>query len=118
MSLRDKAIDDRSNTIRIQYATESQAPSSITIDNLIFRLLDKQVGDAKVWLKDKAKEKRAELLKEAHEMSKEKLLFKEVAGIRTEMTPDEFIRGKISASVRESAIMEIAKENLITQIEM
>lgn len=118
MSLRSKPINDRSNTIRIQYATESQAPSSITIDDLIFRLLDKQVGDAKVWLKDKAKEKRAELLKEAHEMSKEKLLFKEVDGIRTEMTPDEFIRGKISASVRESAIMEIAKENLITQIEM
>lgn len=116
MSLRSKAINDRSNTIRIQYATESQAPSSITIDDLIFRLLDKQVGDAKVWLKDKAKEKRAELLKEANEMSKEKLLFKEVAGIRTEMTPDEFIRGKISASVRESAIMEIAKETLLTQI--
>lgn len=118
MSLRNKPIDDRSNTIRIQYATESQAPSSITIDNLIFKLLDKQVGDAKIWLKDKAKEKRAELLREAHEMSKEKLLFKEVAGVRTEMTPDEFIRGKISASVRESAIMEIAKESLITQIDM
>lgn len=34
--LRSKKIEDRSNTIRIQYTTESQAPSSITIDELIF----------------------------------------------------------------------------------
>lgn len=116
--LRTKAIEDRSNTIRIQYTTESQAPSSITIDELIFKLLEKQVGDAKSWLKEKAKEKRAELLKEANEMSKEKALVKKVSGELVQITPDEFVRGKVSASVRESAIMEIAKETLITQINL
>jgi hypothetical protein len=115
---RTKAIEDRSNTIRIQYTTETQAPSSITIDELIYKLLEKQVGDAKTWLKDKAKERRAELLKEATELSKEKALVKRVAGNLVQITPDDFVRGKVSASVRESAILEIAKESLITQINL
>lgn len=118
MTTRKKAIEDRSNTIRVQYTTESQAPSSITIEEIIYKLLEKQVGDAKSWLKEKAKEKRSELLKEATDYSKEHQLVKRVSGNLVEITPDEFVRGKVSASVRESAILEIAKESLISQIDI
>lgn len=116
MTTKKKAIEDRSNTIRVQYTTEDQIPSSITIEGLIFQLLEKQVGDAKSWLKGKAKEKRSELLREATQISKGSPLVKKVSGKLVEITPDEYVRGKVSASVRESAIMEIAKESLISQI--
>lgn len=116
--LKNKPIEDCSNTIRVQYTADNQAPSSITIDELLFKLLEKQVVDVKGWLKEKAREKRAELLKEANELAKTKSLYKKVGKDLVEITPDEFIRGKVSAAVRESVILEIAKESLITQIKV
>lgn len=111
----NKQIEDRSNSIRIQYNTEDRVPSSITIDPKIFGLLEAKFGDAKGWLQNKAKEKRSELLREANKLAEEKQLYKRVNGQRVEITPEEFIRGKISASVREDAIDQIAEASLVAK---
>ena len=111
-----KSIDDRSNSVRIQYSTEDKIPSSITIDPTIFKLLNAQFGNGKEWLQNKAKEKRAELLREATKLSEEKQLFKrDNKGRSVAITPEEFIRGKISAAVRDEALTEIAKPELVAK---
>ncbi len=111
-----KSVDDRSNSIRIQYNTEDRVPSSITIDPKIYSLLDAKFNDAKSWLQSKAKEKRSELLREATKLASENKLYKRVKGLRMEITPEEFIRGKISAAVREEAIDEIAEASLVRKV--
>lgn len=113
---KSKSIEDRSNSVRIQYSTEDKVPSSITIDPKIFKLLGAQFGDAKQWLQNKAKEKRSELLREATQLAGEKMLFKRDArGNTIQITPEEFIRGKISAAVRDEALDEIAKPELVAK---
>jgi hypothetical protein len=112
----NKAIEDRSNSIRIQYNTEDRVPSSITIDPKIYGLLEAKFGDAKGWLQNKAKEKRSELLREATKLAENRELFKRVKGERVSITPEEYIRGKISASVREDAIDQIAEASLVAKV--
>jgi len=111
-----KAIEDRSNSVRVQYSTEDKVPSSITIDPTIFKFLTAQFGDAKQWLQNKAKEKRSELLREANKLAEKNMLFKrDSRGNMVEITPEEFIRGKISAAVRDDAINQIAKPELVAK---
>jgi hypothetical protein len=116
---KDKSIDDRSNSVRIQYSTEDKVPSSITIDPMIYKLLNAQFGNGKEWLQNKAKEKRAELLREATRLSESQQLFKrDGKGKSVAITPEEFIRGKISAAVRDEALTEIAKPELLAKSNM
>lgn len=112
-----KSIDDRSNMIRIPYNTEDKSPSSITIDETTFLLIQAQFGQAKEWFKDAARQKRSELLKHAEELAAQNTLYKsDNHGNKQEITPDEFIRGKISAAVREEAIMAIANPELLAKL--
>jgi hypothetical protein len=112
----NKNLEDRNNMIRIQYDTEDKVPSSITIDPTTYNLINAQVGEAKKWFKETARAKRSSLLRQAEELASDNKLFKrDSAGVERAISPEEFIRGKISAAVRDEAIKAIARPELLAK---
>lgn len=97
-----------SNMKRIQYTTSDSSASSLTIDETIFYALDKKMGDANKWCKDKAREVRFELEQEAKELQRKgKLTTIDSLGNKKDMEISEYIRGKVSNGVRLAAHLEV-----------
>lgn len=97
-----------SNMRRIQYTTEGDTASSLTIDETIFSALNKKSGDANKWCKNKAREVRMHLIEEAKELQENGLLIKVNSnGNTSKMEIDEYVRGKVSNGVRYAAHLEI-----------
>jgi len=97
-----------SNMKRIQYTTSDSSASSLTIDETIFYALDKKMGDANKWCKEKAREVRAELEEEAKELQAQGRLIKiDNLGNKKDMEIPEYIRGKVSNGVRLAAHLEV-----------
>lgn len=93
---------------RIQYTKPDKSGSSLTIDPTIFNALEAKTGNAKKWCQSKVLDVINELEIEAAELKKNGLLIKlDNLGNRSQMTEDEYIRGKISAGVRRAATLEV-----------
>ena len=93
---------------RIQYTLADKTASSLTIDECIFRALDKKMGDANKWCKEKALEVRAQLEEEAQEKKANGSLIKsDTFGNPSEMLISEYVKGKVSSGVRLAAITEV-----------
>jgi len=107
--------NDRNNMIRIQYSTHDKVPSSLTVDPTLYELLNREMkGGAKKWIQIQAADMRQTLLMKAEKLKTEGRLYKfDKDGNKKEITKDEFVRGKVSASVRKQALMAIAKTNLL-----
>jgi hypothetical protein len=72
------------------------------------------VDDAESWFKIEAKETRQRLLEEADKLSISGQLFRiDKLGNREDMSKEDFVRGKVSASVRRSALLKIANPLLV-----
>jgi cell division inhibitor SulA len=112
-----KNVTNRDNVIRIPYKTSAKQSSSITIEPFAMQLLAVSVGDAYAWLQNKAREVRNELMEQAQELERQGLLIKTDAyGNNEHVNADDFIRGKVSAQVRLAVIMNIAREDLASQV--
>lgn len=119
MSKAPKSIEDRSNMVRIPYNTEDKNPSSITIDPTIFKLVQAKFENGREWLQSMAKTKRTELLNEAKKKASEhELVKRDSSGNTVAISPDEYIKGKISAAVRDEAIKAITDPSLLAKIEI
>jgi hypothetical protein len=107
--------NDRNNMIRIQYSTHDKVPSSLTVDPTLHELLNRELdGAAKKWIQVQAADMRQQLLMKAEKLKEEGRLYKfDSNGNRKEITKDEFVRGKVSASVRKQALLVIAKPSLL-----
>ncbi len=93
---------------RVQYKTNENVASSLTIEPLLYSALEKKFGDANSWCKKKALEVRAQLAEEALELQKIGQLTKidNFANVK-EMTVDEYVKGKVSGGIRTAACLEI-----------
>jgi len=112
-----KSLTNRDNVIRIQYNTSSHKASSLTIEPLLLQLIEAKVGDAEGWLKNKAREVRNALMAEAEELERNNLLIKsDKYGNVEHVTPEDFIRGKVSGQVRIAAIELIADPALLVKV--
>ena len=109
--------NDRNNMIRIQYSTHDKVPSSLTVDPTLYELLNREMdGGAKKWIQVQAADMRQRLLMKAETLKAEGRLYKfDSNGNRKEITKDEYVRGKVSASVRKQALMAVAKPELLGQ---
>ena len=107
--------NDRNNMVRIQYSTHDKVPSSLTIDPILFELLDREKnGEAKKWIQVQAADMRQNLLDRAKKLKAEGRLFKyDKDGNKQNITEDEFARGKVSSAVRKQALHAIAKPKLL-----
>lgn len=93
---------------RIQYTLEDKTPSSLTIDINVYNALAVKFTDANQWCKEMAKESREQLRQEAEELKAQGRLVKiDNLGNNVEMTVSEYIKGKVSSSVRNKALKEI-----------
>lgn len=120
MTVKTKAsVTNRDNVTRIQYKTSAKQPSSFTIDPMFVQLLamDENIGDAVAWLQNKARQVRDELMEQARELEEKGALVKvNDFGNSVHVTPEEFIRGKVSAQVRLAVIKIIAREELVSKL--
>lgn len=120
MTVKTKAsVINRDNVTRIQYKTSAKQPSSFTIDPMFVQLLamDENIGDAVAWLQNKARQVRDELMEQARELEEKGALVKvNDFGNSVHVTPEEFIRGKVSAQVRLAVIKIIAREELVSKL--
>ena len=92
---------------RIQYQTDDMTSSSLTIDSRVFDALDNKMEDAKSWCKNKAREVRTELEREARDLESKGELVKLVGKQIKPITIEEYVRGKVSNGVRQLALDEI-----------
>lgn len=92
---------------RIQYQTDDMTSSSLTIDSRVFEALDNKMEDAKSWCKNKAREVRTELEREARDLESKGELVKLVGKQIKPITIEEYVRGKVSNGVRQLALDEI-----------
>lgn len=102
-----------SDTKRIQYQTNAQSSSSLTIDENLYNALSKKMANADQWCKDTAREVRQQLEEEAKELKSQGLLIKIVAGKAQPITIEAYVKGKVSSGVRLKAMMEVIDQKYL-----
>jgi hypothetical protein len=99
--------------VRVQYTPPGKSPTSLTIDALIFNALERKFGDAKKWCRETAIAARNELMSDALKLEEEGNLKRPGGrGKMIDMTPEEFIKGKVSGRVRHLALIQVLDPTL------
>ena len=114
---RKKSIVDRNNNKKVRYVTEEKQHSTLTINPILFELVEAKFGDAEDYIGKVAAAVRSALMNEAMELeSKGQLYEREKNGELRQTDAAKWIRGKISYNVTNAIITLVADPELLEKI--